>query len=329
MSSASGHTPRSAPTPSDPPAPPEPAVPRVFVSITTHTTRHLAATLAGLAGQTLAPHAIAVSCDTDAPALAAELDLWWPRVRGSIADRHPNAPTLLLHSSRPHQGRPRANQTRNNGLRALISHAGLQPNDLIVILDGDIVLAPSALARHQALAAAGSHLNIGYRVMLDESATLGVTPDALLAGRVELGTLVSATTRRELVQRHARYRRNLFFSRFGFIKPHKPKIISCHFAVRLGALLAVNGCDEEFAGHRFDDDDLSRRIRLSNRRIPTAIAVNTIDALHLHHPTRAFPDLADDPGYQRWNRQDLPIRAARGLDSPLDQPTPTVRRVSP
>ena len=312
-----------------PSAPPNPAAPRVFVSITTHTTRHLAATLAGLAWQTLAPHAIAVSCDTDAPALAAELDLWWPRVRCALGTRHPSASTVLLHTFRPHQGRPRANQTRNNGLRALIDHAGLQPSDLIVILDGDIALASDALTQHQALAAAGAHLNIGYRVMLDEAATAGVTPDSLLAGGVDCGSLISPLARGELERRHARYRRNLFFSRFGFIKPHKPKIISCHFAVRLSALLAVNGCDEEFAGHRFDDDDLSRRIRLSNRRIPTAIAVSTIDAFHLHHPTRAFPDLANDPGYQRWNRTDLPIRAACGLDSPLDQPTPTVRRISP
>ncbi|MFN7021351.1 MAG: hypothetical protein ACK4WH_08510 [Phycisphaerales bacterium] len=298
----------------------EQASPRVFMLIPTHTTRHLACCLASLAHQTRSPEGVAVTCDTDDPAIGVLLDEWWPRVRVRSGGR-----PVLLQTYRPHLGQARLNQVRNNGLRTLRDHFGLRGEDLVVVLDGDTMLAPDALARHAALAEAGFEVIIPYRYMIDEQPTAQVSAEDVLENGVPIPRLATAAQRGLLESRHRRYRRHLLLSRVGLVKSHKPKIIGGHHAVLWRRLVEINGFDEEYIGYRFNDDDLSRRVRAVRPR--TAIAVRDIAAFHLWHKVRAPERLEDAPGYTRWSRKDLPTRCVHGIESPLEQPPPVVRVV--
>ncbi len=300
---------------------------RPFLLIPTHTTRHLACCLASLAHQVRVPEAVVVTCDTDDPAIGALLDEWWPRVVGWMKGK---SEPRLLHTFRAHQGRAQLNQVRNNGLRALRDHAGIGADDVVVVLDGDTMLAADALEKHAALATGGAELIIPYRFMIDEQVTPSVSADEVLAGGVPRGKIVTPEMEKDLASRDRRYRRNLWLARWGgwgLTKPHKPKLIGGHHAVKFGTLQRVNGFDEEYVGYRFNDDDLSRRLRLARPRVKTAIAVKEIEAYHLWHTVRAPDRLQDAPGYARWSRRDLPVRCAMGIENGLGQPVPGVREV--
>lgn len=300
------------------------STPRVFILIPTHTTRHLACCLASLAHQSLPPAGVVVTCDTDDSSIGALLDAWWPRVARRLAGRMGKG-VSLVHTFRPHQGQAQLNQVRNNGLRALRDHAGITPGDLVVVLDGDTMLAGDAVEKHQALAARGVELVIPYRYMIGEDVSKGVDAEVVLAEGVAREGLIDVAMQADLLKRHRRYRRHLLLSRLGLGKGHKPKLIGGHHAVQFARLSEVNGFDEEYIGYRFNDDDLSRRLR--SARVRTAIAVKEIEAFHLWHAVRAPERLKDAPGYKRWSRTDLPTRCVRGIENPLGQPVPGVRVV--
>ena len=300
--------------------------PDVFLLIPTHTTRHLAACLASLAHLEEPPRALVVTCDTDDPTIGELLDGLAPRVNSILASRDENQ-IPIWHTFRPHQGRAQLNQVRNNGLRALRAHASLTPEDLVVVLDGDTMLASNAIAQHRALLRQGAQFIIPYRFMVGEEATRDLDAESVLSGGVPRSALVTHAMEADLAHRARRYRRHLWMKRFGLGKPHKPKLIGGHHAVRFDRLLEANGFDEEYVGYRFNDDDLSRRLHQLRPRIRTAIAVTQIEAYHLWHPIRAPERLQDAPGYERWSRRDLPPRCERGIERPLEQPEPVVRRV--
>ncbi|MFN0012778.1 MAG: galactosyltransferase-related protein [Phycisphaerales bacterium] len=297
------------------------AAPGVFILIPTHTTRHLAACLASLAHQTRPPRGVVVTCDTDDASIGALLDEWWPRVCGRLGS------VPLWHTFRPHQGRPQLNQVRNNGLRALRDRAGIRGSDCVLVLDGDTMLAPDAVENHAVLRAGGAELVIPYRYMLDEATTRTIDAGEILAGGVPEARLTTPDMVAQIEARDRRYRKNLFLSRWGLTKGHKPKLVGGHHAAAFARLVEINGFDEEYVGYRFNDDDLCRRLRALRPRVQIAIAVKAIAAYHLWHPIRAPERLQDAPGFARWSRKDLPVRCVRGIDNPLEQPVPSVREV--
>jgi hypothetical protein len=259
------------------------------------------------------PHTIVVTVDGEVVEVEAEARAVWDRLDPA------RRPRLAL-TMRPHTGVARLNQVRNNGLRAL-GALGLADSDLIIVLDGDTMLAADAVARHVALAAAGADLIVPFRVNLSEQATARLSVEDLLgADAGDPAALATESDRRALAARHRRYQRQLALKRIaGLIKPHKPKVLGGHHAVRAGALRAVNGYDEQYTGYGFDDDDLARRLHQLRPRLRVAIAVRDIMAVHLWHPSRApaSPELA--PGAARFARRDLPVRAEQGWDSPSPQ----------
>lgn len=285
--------------------------------------------LGALARQTFSPASIVVSCDTDAAEIGQLLDRLSPEVCNLLRERTGRAPKML-HVARPHQGEARLNQVRNNGLRALQSHAAPGPSDLVVVIDGDMALAPDAIERHAELARRADVI-VPFRINLTEAATAtldlsrlldptSALPKVLIPGPGDLVTLGS---------RHRRYQRQLLTRRLApwLTKPHKPKLLGGHHAVRFGALLNVNGYDEQYIGYGYDDDDLARRLHQSGRgnTLRWQIAVRDIIAHHLWHPTRAPADPTEAPGYARFATAGLPFRTARGVDRPLPQPEPVVR----
>lgn len=306
-----------------------PRSPRVHVLIPTHTTRHLDTCLAALAAQSDAPDTVTVSCDVDAPEITGLIDQVWPLVVDAIESAGRSAPSMS-HVSRAHQGEPRLNQVRNNGLRTILCDGG-QPDDLVVTIDGDMILSPGAIASHRALARAGHDVIVPFRINLSERHSLAINSrQFLLAEAAGADRLIPEAVQTDaLKRRDRRYRRQLWQRRVlpWLSKTHKPKLLGGHHAVRLGALQQINGYDEQYIGYGYDDDDLARRLhQLGGLR--WAIAVASIPAFHLWHPTRAPARPTDTPGYARFSRPDLPVRAAHGIADPIAQSPPFARRVA-
>ncbi len=300
-----------------------PAGQRVFVLIPTHTTRHLAACLASLAHQTRPPDGVVVTCDNDLPEIASLLRSIWPRVQARAGAAIP-----MWNARRPHQGLAQLNQVRNNGIRTLMSHGGASGRDLIVIIDGDTMLAADAIARHAAQRDAGTDLIIPYRILLSQADTEALDPERVLADGVPEVELITAEARSRLEQRHRRYRRHVLLWRLGLGKKQKPKIIGGHHAFTVDVASRINGFDEEYTGYGFDDDDFSRRGNSLRPRIRIAIAVREIMAYHLWHPVRAPQRQEDASGYARFSRTDLPLFTAHGLTSPRPQPQVIVEAIA-
>ncbi len=301
---------------------------RVHVVIPTHTTRHLAACLAGIGRQEQMPASVVVSCDTDDPAIGNLLDEWWPPMCGSSG-------TVLIHVARPHKGYAHPAQVRNNGFRAIERMVGLRPDDTVLGIDGDIVLGPEAVWRHAEIARDGAELVLGFRICLSEAATTRVTPWGVMEGadRTVLTPEEEAAEYKLLEARQARYEKSLLVRNWVpsplrdiFVKPHKPKLISAHYAVKAAKLLEVNGFDEEYRDYGYEDDDLGRRLHAAGAR--TRIGVRDILAYHLWHPTRAPKSPMDTPGYSRFSLKGLPKVAAHGIRNPMPQDEPVMRVVS-
>lgn len=318
------------------PRPPIPAAaplsPRVHVVIPTHTTRHLAACLCSMAWQARAPETVVVTCDTDDSSIGSLLESWWPRIAAACRGGRPR----LIHASRPHQGEPRLNQTRNNGLRALDRIVRPGNDDLVVVLDGDTLLSADAIQRHFDYLTMGFGLIIPYRINLDEATSAGLEADQLLgqvSRRIDpVAGLASDDDRASLAMRHRRYLRHLLLRRSivpGVPKRHKPKILGGHHAISVRHLRAVNGYDEQYVGYGYDDDDIARRLHTLSPPPRTAIAVAEIFAFHLWHRSRAPARPTDAPGFARFSRPDLPVAAEHGWKNPASQPDPVYREVSP
>ncbi|QYK49542.1 MAG: hypothetical protein KF838_06740 [Phycisphaeraceae bacterium] len=303
--------------------------PQVHLLIATHTTRHLDTCLASLSILSPLPDAVTVTCDVSSTEIEQLLDQVWPRVCASIA-RSNRPPPPLFHVSRPHQGRARLNQVRNNGVRAILSHGG-RSEDLLIVIDGDMALAPDAIESYQRHLENKADVVVPYRINLTEDATGLLTADLFLNTPQDAAALLTPNSEQaqSLVARDARYKRQLWQKRWLPLigKRHKPKLLGGHHAVRLGPLIEINGYDEEYTGYGYDDDDLARRLH-QRGGLRWAIAVASIPAFHLWHPTRAPASPTRAEGYTRFSRPDLPVRAVRGIENPIDQPQPRMRRVA-
>lgn len=277
----------------------------VHIVVPTHTPRHLALALAGIARQTAHPASVTVSCDGDDPAIGAIIAAWAPRIPGGI-----------WWVRRPHTGSERLCQVRNNAVRHLTEALGIG-DGRILILDGDMVLHREAVARHAALAGRAD-LVLPYRVNLDEPATAALDPDQILRNEA----LREPTTAEldALAARDARYRRHILMRALRLGPKHKPKLLGGHFSCDLALYSRLNGFDEEYQGWGFKDDEFAyRAARLGARAAPACAA---IPAWHLWHATRQ-PDapMRTLPTAQRFAmRARLPVVCAHGIADPVPQP---------
>jgi hypothetical protein len=277
------------------------AVPTQHLVIITHTPRSLRRVLIGAARQSDRAANVVVSCDTDDPAIA---DV----VERSSAEL--GLPVVLVQ--RPHTGKSRSAQARNNGVRALMSR-GIADPDRLVFIDGDCFPTTDFLRTH-ARRGAGERLVVGFRIDLTPEQTESFDEPAALAGRAPAAP--TAEQLASLAARHRRYARHAWLRAIGLVKDHKPKVLSANFSVPLGRYREINGFDEEFEGYGGEDDDLGRRLYRSG--VKPAVAVKDAMVYHLWHPTRAAANWEDSPGVKRF-RTNLPVRAVLGLDQPLGQ----------
>jgi hypothetical protein len=284
-------------------------MPRAHAIISTHTTRHLRRTLLGVLAQTRRADSVTVTCDTDAADIAELV---------ASVSAEAGAPITLVQ--RPFQGASRSSQVRNNGVRAILAteHA---PDDLLWFLDGDCLPAPDCLMRHISLCPAG-RLVVAFRIDLTPEQTEALDDAAILRAQPIIPTSDQLAG---LSTRALRYRRAAFMRRLGLGKPHKPKLLSANFAVRLADYLAVNGFDEEYTGYGQEDDDLGRRLYAIGVR--PAIGVATAVAYHQYHPTRAPQAWEASPNAARFAAPFTP-RCEWGVANPAPQPEPVVTLVT-
>ncbi|HMN40009.1 MAG TPA: galactosyltransferase-related protein [Phycisphaerales bacterium] len=282
---------------------------KTHVIISTHTTRHLRATLLGVAIQSPRPATVVVSIDNDRSEVR--------ELCGACAGEF-SLPILVVWRAFP--GEVRVGQVRNNGVRALAG-AGVEAGDWLHLLDGDSVCRPGMLATAERLRA-GHDLLIGGRVLLTEEQT-GAYDEAALA---EGGSPVAHTPEQlaERAARDGRYRRQQFFKRFGLVKAHKPKVLGANHACTLGMYERVNGYDETFRGAWREDDDFGRRVHLAGGRARVAVEDVCVD--HLWHPLNP---------QKRENWSELssessgphPWMPRAGLSNPLPQGELRIERV--
>lgn len=276
-------------------------MPPLFAIVTTHTTRHLRRCLLGVAVQRRKPDRVVVTCDGD----GADL-----RDAVAAAAAEFGLPITLVR--RAHAGVSRSGQVRNNAVRALAADSP-SGDALLVFLDGDICPAPGCFAAHEERARAAD-LVLGFRLDLTEQQTEAFDESALRAG--DDPAPIEPQQSADLAAREKRYRRALLLRRFGLGKPHKPKLLSANFAVRLRSLLRVNGFDELYEQYGQEDDDLGRR--LYGTGVRPALAITAARAYHLWHPTRAPGDWNDSPNAARFARGG-PVRCVQGIENPKPQ----------
>lgn len=188
--------------------------------------------------------------------------------------------------------------------------------DYLLFLDCDVAPLPDAVAIHEKNAAPG-RLLCGHRALLDETATqalFAVVPaprdaDWELAWRS--ADLTEAEAADMLFARHAALRR------WHLARPHKPKLLGCHFSLFRADVERVNGFDENYVGWGYEDDDFARRLYRAGVEPRSVIAAAR--ALHLWHPSLAPAALArrrDRPNRAYFRRWRVPAFCANGLRKP-------------
>jgi GT2 family glycosyltransferase len=282
---------------------------RAHAIISTHTTRHLRPTLLGVLAQSRRPDSVVVSADSDDPEIAV-------LVQALATER--SFPITLVQ--RPHQGESRSSQVRNNAVRAVVSsqHA---PADVLWFLDGDCLPAPDCLEQHlRSYAGSARPVVVAFRVDLTRAQT-----EAIDESRIARGEPLNPTQEQlaALQARERRYRRHLLLRRLGIGKPHKPKLLSANFSVRIADFLAVNGFDEEYTGYGQEDDDLGRR--LYKIGAAPVLAIIQAMAFHLYHETRAPGEWEASPNAARFARP-FSERCVHGVTNPAPQPAPVITR---
>ncbi|MCA9294017.1 MAG: hypothetical protein KDA20_09410 [Phycisphaerales bacterium] len=284
----------------------------IHVVIPTHLPRYLDLVLAGLARQTRRADTVLVSCDTDDPAIGEVIEqcarimsmpIWWVR--------------------RPAQEGERLCQVRNNGVRALLEHAGARAtsDQRLLILDGDMLAPEGLVAAHLECAA---DLVYPYRIEVGEARSKEINAARIFERGLELSP--SNAEMDKLRARDRRYRKHLLMRRLHFGPLHKPKLLGGHFSTHMDLYDQLNGFDELYRGWGFKDDEFAYRAAKIGARARAACAA--IPAWHLYHTTRqAGVRMADLPTAQRFaQRGRLPTICEHGLRNCLTQPMPEVQR---
>lgn len=256
---------------------------------------HFRLFLDALAAQTRRPDEVVASDDgSDDPA--------WTEMREAAA-----ASGLPVRWARqPHDGY-RLAAARNAAYR-------LVQAEYAVCADCDMALLPDALAAHERLAEAG-RVVIANRAMLGEDwAARLFAADRPVAAELWEAAWASAD-RAELLEAQRLYRKHAALRRWHLARPHKPKVIGCHFGVWMDDVRRVNGFDENFTGWGYEDDDFGRRLYLAGVKPKSGIL--EARAMHVWHPSLAPPSTGrhrDRPNRAYFYRRGVKARCENGLE---------------
>ena len=255
---------------------------------------HLRLLVASLAAQTRRPDELVVADDgSDAATVAA---------MGQYLGRCGFPATVV----RQEKDGYRLAAARNKAIRAATG-------DYLLFLDCDIGLLPDAVAVHER-AAAPRRLLCGNRAMLDESATQALIAAVPAPAAADWELAWAHADRRELEAAARLFARQAALRRWHLARPHKPKLLGCHFSLFREDVERVNGFDENFVGWGYEDDDFARRLYWAGVEPRSVIA--EARAMHLWHPSLAPQALArhrDRPNRAYFRRWRVPAHCQNGL----------------
>lgn len=247
----------------------------------------LALVLQHIRAQTVKPLEVLIADDGSGPA-TAEL----------IAREATSFPVPLVHCWHEDRGF-RAGAIRN---QAIARARG----ELLLQIDGDILLHPASVAAHLAYARRGTFVQ-GSRALLSESLTA-----RLLAGeRVPL-TPFTAGLERRVNALHWPWLAPLS----GGTRDTVERIRGCHIAFWRDDLVRVNGYDEAYEGWGREDSDLT--LRLGHAGVVRRNLKFAAVAYHLWHKPASRHAWDRNDARLTEARRARVVRAARGLDQYLE-----------
>ena len=258
---------------------------------------HLRLLLAALAAQTRPPDEVIVADDGSDAATVAALGRLLP------------ACGLPARAVRQEKDGYRLAAARNLAIRAATG-------DYLLFLDCDLAPLPDAVAIHDRRAAPG-RLLCGNRALLDEAATAALMAAAPAPSAADWEKAWAAADQRELPEAARLFARHAALRRWHAARPHKPKLLGCHFSLFRAEVDRVNGFDENFTGWGYEDDDFARRLYRAGVAPQSVIA--EARALHLWHPSLAPQALKrhrDRPNRAYFRRWRVPAFCANGLRKP-------------
>lgn len=203
----------------------------------------------------------------------------------------------------------RSGARRAAGRNLAIRAAG---GDYLVFFDCDMAPLPDAVAVHEARARPRRVLE-GNRFFLDERET-----DALFLldniSAADLEHAFASADGAEARAAEAAHRKAMAWRKWHLARPHKPKLLGCHFSLFKEDAERVNGFDENFTGWGYEDDDFARRLYRAGVE-PESVILRA-RALHLFHPSEA-PKTGtrhrDRPNRAYFRRWFVPVRCRNGL----------------
>ena len=255
---------------------------------------HFRLFLAAMAAQTRPPDEIVVADDGSSPAAAAAVR--------DLAAASP-VPVRLVRQEKDGY---RLAAARNLAIRAA-------SGDYLLFLDCDIAALPDLVARHAARAAP-RRLLVGNRALLPEAPTADLFAISPAPSPADWETAWPLADRTELELADRLFARHLRLRRWHLARPHKPKLVGCHFSLPRDDVWRVNGFDQNYVGWGYEDDDFARRLYLSG--VHPASVITEARALHLWHPSLAPVGLKhhrDRPNRAYFRRWRIPAACPNGL----------------
>jgi len=195
---------------------------------------------------------------------------------------------------------------RNKAIRAATG-------DILLFLDCDIALLPDAVALHEA-ESRSCRLLTGNRAIVDEVATgnlMAASPAPTAADWEQAWTSADQT---EVLAAAQQFAHDANLRHWHVARPHKPKLLGCHFSLFREDVKRINGFDENFVGWGYEDDDFARRLYKAG--VQPMSVIETARAMHLWHPSLAPQALKrhrDRPNRAYFRRWRVPAVCQNGL----------------
>ena len=264
------------------------------VTTTYNRPRHFRLFLAALAAQSRRPDEVVAAADGSGPEE-------WADIQAAVEE----SPLDVRLVRQEHDGY-RLAAARNLAFREV-------RGDYAVCADCDMALLPDALEAHERLAAPGRGV-IANRALLGEEASARLMAALPRPAPEDWEAAWTAADCSEMEAAAKDYRKHAALRRWHLARPHKPKVIGCHFALAMDDVRRVNGFDENFTGWGYEDDDFGRRLYLAGLKPFSGIA--EARAMHVWHPSLAPQQLArhrDRPNRAYFYRRGVKAFCENGL----------------